>query len=326
MAGAVMPKGFSNMETGGAFHWGRQGRIRRILRACMIGLCAGTAFGSGSAGIVFSVLEDGRWVAYHQSGIGAVPERVSSRGGADQMAARLSSDGAQIAFEAGAGEVQVYARGPGAKEGWSWIRTLPGAVRPAWQPATKDWLSVRYAVSGAGEDSDIYCQIPGRREPEILVRHTGNQDYPAVSPDGTQVAYASGIVVGPRQGAVRVFQQLWILDLRSMQVRQVFLDHAENIEPCWSPAGKELAFASNRSGRFEIWVVQPGGEGLRKVTEGPGVKSWPAWSPDGQRILLTVFDQNRYGLALVNAEGGEAQPYHPFGAGSKLEVRDADWK
>lgn len=265
-------------------------------------------------------------MAYHQPGIGGAPERLSSGGGTDQMAVRLSSNGAQIAFEAGGSEVQVFARHPGAKEGWSLIQTLSGAVRPAWQPATKDWLFVRYAVSSAGEDSDICCRIPGRREPEVLVRHTGNQDYPSVSPDGTQVAYASGIVVGPRQGAVRVFQQLWILDLRSMQVRQVFLDHAENIEPCWSPAGEQLAFASNRSGQFEIWVVQSDGGRLRNVTAGPGVKTWPAWSPDGKRILFTLFHENRYGLALVNAEGGVIQPYYPFGTGSKIEVRDADWK
>ena len=37
-------------------------------------------------------------------------------------------------------------------------------------------------------------------------------------------------------------------------------------EPAWSPDGKWIAFASDRNGNFDIYVVHPDGTGLRQLT------------------------------------------------------------
>ena len=57
--------------------------------------------------------------------------------------------------------------------------------------------------------------------------------------------------------------------------------------PRWSPDGRRIAFYSNRSGRWEIWIIQGDGSGLHQVTRtaGPSVTT-PIWSPDGRRLIV----------------------------------------
>ena len=226
-----------------------------------------------------------------------------------------------MAFETGPGKVHIFIRREESRT-WTLAGSIDQAARPASDPRAGDWVFVRYDVSSTAEDSDIYF---GSAEPRLLIKQTGNQDYPSVSPDGKTLAYSSGIVVAPRQAAVQVHQQLWILDLQTRRARQLLLDQSENMDPAWSPSSQVLAFASNRSGQFEIWVVKKDGTGLGQITNGPGVKTHPVWSPDGENILFTRFLQGRYGLAIVSAEGGEVRPYHPF-QNSETDVRDADWR
>jgi Tol biopolymer transport system component len=57
-------------------------------------------------------------------------------------------------------------------------------------------------------------------------------------------------------------------------VQRLTDDPAEDGLPTWSPDGKVLAFASQRSGSWGIWVMTPAGSGQRLLFEMEG-------SPDG---------------------------------------------
>ena len=61
--------------------------------------------------------------------------------------------------------------------------------------------------------------------------------------------------------------------------------------PRWSPDGKRIAFASDRSGAYEIWMIDTDGTNLKQVTFGgkPGT-SFPLWSPDGKQLLFRTND------------------------------------
>ncbi|MGH2625686.1 MAG: serine/threonine protein kinase, partial [Anaerolineales bacterium] len=52
--------------------------------------------------------------------------------------------------------------------------------------------------------------------------------------------------------------------------------------------GGRIAFASDREDRaiFQIWTLNPDGTDPRQLTYGPGNKTQPRWSPDGQRIMF----------------------------------------
>ncbi len=84
---------------------------------------------------------------------------------------------------------------------------------------------------------------------------------------------------------------------RSSQARQIT---PENHTP--EPPGK-IAFASDRSDNFEIYVINGDGSGLTRLTNNPADDLSPSWSPDGKKI---AFVSNRDGNAeiyVMNADG-----------------------
>jgi len=77
-------------------------------------------------------------------------------------------------------------------------------------------------------------------------------------------------------------------------------------------AGGKIAYDSDVAGPRDVWVMNPGGSGKRRLTRGPGDSLHPSWSPDGRRI---VFARSR----AAGVSAGKRQP-----AGSDLYVMDAD--
>jgi len=155
---------------------------------------------------------------------------------------------------------------------------------------------------------------------------TGIQDDPDFSPDGRLLVYTVAQTVSVHRAGVQVVQQLWVADLGTGLARQLLPGTARDIHPVWAPSGRELAFASDRSGQFEIWTVKADGGGLRRLTSGSGGKTWPTWSPDGRSIMFTLVREGQQSLWLVDADGANPRPFEPFGRGSGVQLRDAHWR
>ena len=86
--------------------------------------------------------------------------------------------------------------------------------------------------------------------------------------------------------------------------------------PQFSPNGDKVAFASDRSGYFQIWVCDADGNNAVQLTSFQGASWNPAWSPDGQRIALSSNPEGRMDIYVVNAGGGKPQRL-TSGAGEK---------
>ncbi len=57
-------------------------------------------------------------------------------------------------------------------------------------------------------------------------------------------------------------------------------------DPAWSPDGKWIAYFSDRSGEFEIYLrPQMGGDEVRLTTDGHEYRYGPRWSPDSKKLL-----------------------------------------
>jgi TolB protein len=45
------------------------------------------------------------------------------------------------------------------------------------------------------------------------------------------------------------------------------------------------------------------GSDVKKLTDGEGTDSWPAWAPDGKRIAFVTHRDGNYDVHLMNADG-----------------------
>jgi hypothetical protein len=168
-----------------------------------------------------------------------------------------------------------------------------GPSSAAWSP---DGRELVYAMQGS-----LWRQRVGDSVAAQLTTGPGYDSQPDWSPDGTRVVYASY-----RDDAV----ELRVLDLATLVSAPLVRDGAVNVDPRWSPDGRRIAYVSTAyEGRFHVFVVsaprRPGGANEERALEPPsrltddidsklpryyyGVYDHylsPAWSPDGQELLV----------------------------------------
>ena len=61
------------------------------------------------------------------------------------------------------------------------------------------------------------------------------------------------------------------------------------------PRRQKLAFASNRDGNFEIYLMGTSGENPQRATTNSGIDNFPTYSPRGE---LTFVSQNSGGFDI----------------------------
>ena len=84
--------------------------------------------------------------------------------------------------------------------------------------------------------------------------------------------------------------QIFIFDLETGEPTQLTAGAGDNWLPTWSPDGQYLAFFSDRdgSGRAKLWAWAVNRKTLRKVSDTNVVGDSIAWSPQGERVLVTA--------------------------------------
>jgi Tol biopolymer transport system component len=113
----------------------------------------------------------------------------------------------------------------------------------------------------------------GPLEPLQITTSAGLDLFPAISPDGKRLAYASD-----RSGSFEIY----VRDLAPGAADTVVTrDGAQNFHPRWSPDGRTLVYHSKDKGG--LWLVPAEGGSPRRLTD---FGSRPAWSPGGSRIAF----------------------------------------
>jgi len=241
---------------------------------------------------------------------------VSPDGKAVAFTRAISGDASDLYLQ----ELSVDLRAIGEPKRITFWQRCTG--EPAWWP---DGDSILF-TSGATYFNRTLWQValrgaarrPG--EPERLP--FGGEGYglaPAVSQQG-RVAYMQHAVVA----------HIWRMELGgrhqvvSMAMNSSRLDHV----PQYSPDGKRIAFASNRSGSHEIWRCDADGSNTVKLTSfgGPFVAD-PAWSPDERHIAFEALTGGTSEIYIVSADGGKPERLRgtQSGEGGPYWSRDGKW-
>ncbi len=157
--------------------------------------------------------------------------------------------------------------------------TFGGLARdPVWTP---DGRSVAFSQRRKGADANygIYVQpADGAGEPEVLwTDESVKLRVDCFSPDGTSLVFSR--LTSANQG------DLWLLPLAGDRAPRPLLEtsfHESHAEV--SPDGRWLAYASNESGRSEVFVRPfPGPGGKWQVSSDGGLE--PHWSHDGRELF-----------------------------------------
>ncbi len=143
--------------------------------------------------------------------------------------------------------------------------------------------------------------------------------YPAISPDGKQIAFAS-------QG------DLWIVATRGGRARSVTTHVAYERSPVWTPDGKQLVFVSDRHGNFDVFRVPVAGGRPVRLTYHSANDETCGVSPDGKWVLFGSQRQDDPKAAIPHPIMGElyrvglggGRPQQVFTTPAELAVYSPD--
>lgn len=174
---------------------------------------------------------------------------------------------------------------------------------PAWSP---DGSRIVFASERDG-NVDLYVIDADSGELERLTDHPAADLHPAWSPDGRRIAFTSeryDDIQPDYDGNAEIL----VLDLDTRRISRLTHHPADDAFPTWSPDGDRIAFASQRSGTFNLYVVNASGGDPSAITHNTGTSWQPAWEPDGDRIAFAYvpsgFTQNEVAwISLVDADG-----------------------
>jgi Tol biopolymer transport system component len=217
----------------------------------------------------------------------------------DAASPRWSPDGRTIAFTvpqpdgswqlatipAGGGAMHLLTTGEGMSELASWA---PDGT----------WLAYDYSptVGGPGFHNVLYRVDADGKNPRLL----GNADtwdvQPAVSPDGTQVAFL-------RLNQNGEFGAIWIREVASGRERELNAAGTSVELPAWSPDGDWILY---NTGDTSVRKVRSDGSGepvvLVDSTANPRAYK-ASYAPDGQHILFGCNGPEGDAICIANADG-----------------------
>ena len=121
--------------------------------------------------------------------------------------------------------------------------------------------------------------------------------------------------------AFSLLGDLYLLPIEGGKARRISQGPAWDVQPRFSPDGKEIAYTSDRGGGNNIWRMPLiGGEGSQVSNEDFRLLNNPAWTPDGQYLIARKHFTGERSLGT-----GELWMYHiSGGAGLQLTKQKND--
>jgi Tol biopolymer transport system component len=163
----------------------------------------------------------------------------------------------------------------------------------AWYPDGEHLL-----VSSDHSGAQLLWRVNLRGEPMQLLPTSGEAAIsPAISINGKLVAYVDQQM---QTDLIKV-----PLGLRGQADATVLARSSRQSNSAqFSPDGRRIAFVSNRSGGWQLWLTDAAGANSQQLTQfNSSVVGSPRWSPDGLRIAFDARPDGHSEVFLIDADG-----------------------
>ncbi len=162
----------------------------------------------------------------------------------------------------------------------------------------------------------LFITIPGEMELTRLTSGDWNDITPALSPDGSRIAFASN-----RDG----FYDIYLLDLQSGGTQRLTETEQFDSSPTWSPDLAWIAYTTYINDNLEIAISSLADPTQKQIllTENPASDYSPVWAPNGRQIVfvsgrsgdseiwladLNITDASRFQNLSNSPQSAEAHP------------------
>jgi eukaryotic-like serine/threonine-protein kinase len=219
----------------------------------------------------------------------------------------VSSSGRSLVFRRNVtagltGELYLMPLAPGVTAGGDARRLTEAslnAANPTWMPTGDEILF-------AAQDHLWRLSVPGDAPPTRLAFVGENGSMPMVSRAGSSTALRLVYVRSLTD------ENIWRVETSGTAAPALtppvvaISSTSSDLNPQLSPDGRRVAFQSNRSGEFEIWLADlDGGNSVRLTSMAAPRTGTPRWSPDGSVIAFNANPEGHWETYLIPAAGGK---------------------
>jgi serine/threonine-protein kinase len=174
--------------------------------------------------------------------------------------------------------------------------TFTGTVgNPLWSP---DGRYIAFRTAGEGMS---VIRSDGSGKPQPLTQSKNTQNPWSFAPDGKRLAF--------QEQDSKTSYDLWTVPLesdgagmRAGKPEVLLQTPADERDPSFSPDGRWLAYISDESGTFQVYVrAFPDKGGKWQISNGDG--GYPMWSRNGHELFFETLDNHHIMVAVYTVKG-----------------------